>query len=152
LDAALDGFLDRFFPAALHLDHIPFLVIRHRGRSRCLRRHIPCRRFRGAEVCGFFSHADTFYHSYHGVFSDALSCSARTSTRRTPIASQLRTLIQIRSTTNKKVVSRATATNTTTVSWTSRLREVQETLFISASVAIKKSVNTGQLTTRQDTH
>src|SRR5262249_28474115 len=81
LDAAFDGFLDGFFPPALHLDHVPLLVIRHGRCGRRLRGHTLLRFFAGAEVGSFFSHADTFYHGYHGVFSDALSCSARTSTR-----------------------------------------------------------------------
>ena len=47
---------------------------------------------------------------------------------------------------------RAPVTSTTTVSCIRRRRVVHDTLLISASVAIRKSANAGQFTTRQATH
>src|SRR3981081_684490 len=52
------------------------------------------------------------------------------------------------STRNRNIVNRNTVTRQTMVSWINRLRVVQETLLISASVAIRKSAKTGTLTSR----
>src|SRR5207245_2070722 len=53
---------------------------------------------------------------------------------------------QNRSTTSRNTAMRIVVANTTMVSWVSRLRLVQETLFISASVAIRNSAKVGTFT------
>src|SRR6516225_3348562 len=53
---------------------------------------------------------------------------------------------------NRKRVNRKTVVKTTMVSWTKRLRVVQDTLFNSASVAIRKSANVGKFTIRYANH
>src|SRR5689334_17942470 len=50
------------------------------------------------------------------------------------------------------MVISTTVTSTTMVSCTRRFWVIHDTLFISASVAIRKSAKTGRLTTRQASH
>src|SRR5262249_33476385 len=72
--------------------------------------------------------------AYHGVsFVSCLDFSAALGTM-PPSVSRVNTQPQSASTNSKNTVNSATVTSTTMVSCTSRLREDQETLFISASV------------------
>src|SRR4029077_16309811 len=73
-------------------------------------------------------------------------------TCKTPMGFQLSSLPQTTSTPNRNIVIRNTTTSTTTVSCTSRGLVVHDTLFSSASVAIRKSANAGMLTMRQASH
>src|SRR2546421_12149757 len=68
----------------------------------------------------------------------------------TPIGFQLNNTRHDWSHAKRYAASSTTVISTTMVSWTRRLWVVHDTLFSSASVAIRKSANAGMLTTRQD--
>src|SRR5579872_4312395 len=92
-------------------------------------------------------HYEDWDHHFACSPAFTLSCAVDRSGR-TPMYLLLSSQPQKRSTTNRKRAINNVVVSTTTVSWNRRFLLVQETLFISASVAIRNSAKVGTLTAR----